>query len=303
MMSKLTNVVDRLNASAEERVHEHRREAHAIINKGKWFVSGHQEMEMLKARRGEHSWNLRCVHFFHQNKMQFFFIALLLIDVVVIFVELFIEAEFPRCELIRRDAVSCCDGASTSASGNSSGSGSGSSADIGHSSGHHALCSGDLYQGFHYEEGSLTPDCDEHKWETVHMAHVALFGTSVGILAVFEMELILLFVALDVQFFHNLLYVIDLFVVTSSLALELVLKVTSFGDLAGLLILARLWRFMRVAHGMATVTHEAKEHDTHASPSKELAKNFEEAVAYIQELEEEIVRLKGKADVVLSEAE
>ena len=49
------------------------------------------------------------------------------------------------------------------------------------------------------------------------------------------------------------MFLLDLFVITSSLALELIVLNWAF---AGLLVLARTWRFARVGHGvLATPSH------------------------------------------------
>jgi len=236
-----------------------------------WVVSTHEETAMVEKRRGKHSWQAKIVHFFHAPKVQVFFITLLVLDVMIVFVELFVDAEFPRCDIIVRDATSCCNASDTltgshrrlleedffeyghrflaSASSSASGSASGSS-DSGHH-GHHAMCEP-------YTIG-LKADCDAHQHEAVHQLHDALYIISVTILSAFALELLLLFAALDRQFFHNLLYLVDALVVSSSLSLEIVLKTTPAGELSHALILARLWRFMRVAHGLVVSSTEAGE--------------------------------------------
>lgn len=239
----------------------HRREAH-LLNDSWWVISAEAELHILQGRRGADSWQLKTVRFFHRRNIQIFFIALLLLDVIVVFVELFLDAEYPRCELIRRDAISCCNSSDVAsshhrrllASTTTSSHGSDSSP-AHHGNGHHAFC---VYDGHAFSEG-LEPDCDAHAHTGVHDAHDVLFGVSVGILSMFAIELLLLLLSLDVQFFHNLLYIIDFFVVYASLVLEIALKTSSASDITGAIILARLWRFMRVAHGLATASHEAEE--------------------------------------------
>ena len=63
---------------------------------------------------------------------------------------------------------------------------------------------------------------------------------------------VLLISALGGIFFRNPLYVLDILIITSSISLELFLH--SLGpnkhteEMAGMLVLARLWRFMRIGH-------------------------------------------------------
>ena len=145
---------------------KNRRTGAASIYPGWWVVSAEAELETLIARRGETSWRASIVKFFHRHPVQVFFIVLLVLDVVIVFVELFIDAEFPRCALVIRDATSCCPASAASDHGSSSDGhahlrflASGSSADgssSGSGDGHHALCSPD------YSVGAAA-DCDSHQ--------------------------------------------------------------------------------------------------------------------------------------------
>ena len=69
----------------------------------------------------------------------------------------------------------------------------------------------------------------------------------------------------------------------------MVLRATAAGELSGALILARLWRFVRVAHGVATSTHEAA-HGGHA----------DQMHGAIEKLRERIAELEGHAGVQLA---
>lgn len=67
-------------------------------------------------------------------------------------------------------------------------------------------------------------------------------------------------------FFRQFFFLLDYFIISVSLALEItfhVFKSYIYSTLAGLLVLIRLWRFVRVAHGIAEVTNEMahKEYD------------------------------------------
>eukprot|EP00325_Prymnesiales_sp_UTEX-LB-985_P010346 CAMPEP_0174712644 /NCGR_PEP_ID=MMETSP1094-20130205/13575_1 /TAXON_ID=156173 /ORGANISM="Chrysochromulina brevifilum, Strain UTEX LB 985" /LENGTH=220 /DNA_ID=CAMNT_0015911733 /DNA_START=131 /DNA_END=789 /DNA_ORIENTATION=- len=199
----------------------HRREkgveavSNAIVAiKSRFGVSAHAELDELEKRRGKHSWQAQVVHVLHAPKLQVFFIVLLLLDVMIVFVELFLDAEYPRCYLIERDATSCCN--ISAIEGRSDhrflqeieyshrflASGSSAADDGHHDSGHHALCEP-------YAIG-MKADCDTHKHAVVHELHVVLYACSVSILAVFAVELILLLVSLGSQFWYNLMYVIDI---------------------------------------------------------------------------------------------
>ena len=80
-----------------------------------------------------------------------------------------------------------------------------------------------------------------------------------------QIELLLLSSVLRMNFFQNPLYVLDFIVVTSSISLELYLN--SLGankhteEMSGLLVLARLWRFIRIGHGIFSSSHMASEHE------------------------------------------
>ena len=228
------------------------------------WLSAEQELEGVVQRHGEHSWQHRMVGIIQSHRAQVIIVTLLVLDVIIVFIELYIDAEFPACSLIVRDAVSCCPVASSSDHGSSSldhhthrlllGSASGSGSD---SHNHHTLCESPLVDSLAFAAG-----CDSHKWASVHTAHTALFACSVAILSAFQLELLSLLAALGLSFFRNPLYAIDLLVVATSLCLELVLKSLSnaLSELGGLLVVARVWRFLRIAHGLMTSMHEVSHH-------------------------------------------
>jgi hypothetical protein len=103
--------------------------------------------------------------------------------------------------------------------------------------------------------------CDEHKYNGVHLAHEALYWTTVFILVTFEVELLLLIYLLGpVKFVHQFMYILDFIVVTISLVLELLLHNIGYESAAevlpSLLILIRMWRFVRIGHGLVASAHE-----------------------------------------------
>lgn len=113
-----------------------------------------------------------------------------------------------------------------------------------------------------YEAG-----CDPHKYHGVHVAHDVLFWSTILILLTFEIELLFLVYLLGPKtFLHEFLYVLDLFIVSASLILELVFLYASnqaLEVLPGILILFRVWRFVRIGHGLVASTYEVMEHKLH----------------------------------------
>jgi hypothetical protein len=75
-------------------------------------------------------------------------------------------------------------------------------------------------------------------------------------------EQIVLLVILRTSYFLNFLYTLDLFVVTASLVFEItfmVMNEDTLASLAGLLIIARVWRFVRLGHGLVTTAVEVED--------------------------------------------
>ena len=86
-------------------------------------------------------------------------------------------------------------------------------------------------------------------------------------------------------YFSRPLYVLDLFVVTVSLVLEITFRVVHediLNDLVGILILFRLWRFVRIGHGLVASTFELQEEKIH------------ELKHYVQEVEEMVEKYGGE---------
>lgn len=112
--------------------------------------------------------------------------------------------------------------------------------------------------------------CDEHKFSGAHVAHDALFWTTVVILVAFEVELLLLMYLLGpVKFVHHCMYVLDLIIVTVSLVFELVLYFIGQDSAAALLpellIIFRVWRFVRIGHGLVASAHEVGHEKMHVA--------------------------------------
>eukprot|EP00563_Minutocellus_polymorphus_P019660 CAMPEP_0197715138 /NCGR_PEP_ID=MMETSP1434-20131217/361_1 /TAXON_ID=265543 /ORGANISM="Minutocellus polymorphus, Strain CCMP3303" /LENGTH=341 /DNA_ID=CAMNT_0043299161 /DNA_START=63 /DNA_END=1088 /DNA_ORIENTATION=+ len=224
-----------------------------------------EEAHHVDVVHGEDSWEAKVLHFLHSKTVQYTLMGLLLLDVVILFVELFLGAQYPACTFIVRDAISCCPstvGNVTEDGRRILGEASATcEAGIAEARGHHAMC----------EAGVDTPQCqagcDSHKYDGVHMAHTALFFTTITILTIFMIELILLIVCLKPRvFFRKSFYVLDLLVVSVSLSLESLFYAAddeTLQSLIGVIVLARCWRFVRIGHGLVEVTHEyaSRKHD------------------------------------------
>jgi hypothetical protein len=119
--------------------------------------------------------------------------------------------------------------------------------------------------------------CDEHKWESVHTVEEVLFSFTMIILFTFFIELNIAMAALGPGvFFRQLFYLLDYFIVATSIALELTfysLSDDAVQSLVGLLVIGRIWRFVRIGHGLIEVTAELAH------------RKFEVLLNYAEELE------------------
>ena len=239
-----------------------------------------EEAHHVDVVHGEDSWEAKVLHALHSKTVQYTLMGLLLFDVVILFVELFLAAQYPACIFIVRDAISCCpitvadvteEGhrrlGESSATCETGLEAAGdlhmlrSLAETAAGEEHHAIC----------EAGVDTPQCqagcDSHKYDGVHVAHTALFFTTITILTIFMVELILLIVCLKPRvFFRKSFYVLDLLIVSVSLGLESFFYAAddeALQSLIGVIVLARCWRFVRIGHGLVEVTHEyaSRKHD------------------------------------------
>jgi hypothetical protein len=106
-------------------------------------------------------------------------------------------------------------------------------------------------------------------------------------------------------FFRQAFYLLDYFIVSTSIALELTfyfLSDETVQSLVGLLVVFRIWRFVRIGHGLIEVTAELSH------------RKFAVLLSYAEELEdilrqneldvpetEEIRSIKNESDEILSE--
>jgi len=240
------------------------------LRQGFSLPSTANELHCAKERWDEDSWQLKALHFINSDKVQKFFIYLLVLDVLILFTELAIDVFFPACVTVIRDAISCCP---------ADGYSDGHDAHADDTDVHRLLGGGDGSEICTYPlvQTTYPAGCDSHKYHGVHVTHDVLFWCTVAILVAFEIELVLLMYLLGMkQFFHHYIYVVDLFIVTISLVLELIFKLAKnsvMEVLPGILIIFRLWRFVRIGHGLVASTYELQDH------------KMELALEHIEELE------------------
>jgi len=247
----------------------------AISGRVARWISAAEEEHLLHERVGATSPRARLLAVLQCRLVQLTLTVLLVLDVVVIFSELFLEAEFPHCRYVLRDAVSCC-GADVYPASLSPGEVLDFTSDLTNG----RRLGGPMSAAALCEQASPAQlACDDHKWDVPHALHEILFWVSISVLTSFEIELLLLILALGGLFFRNPLYLLDICIISSSLGLELFLH--SLGpnkhaeEMAGLLVLSRLWRFLRIGHAIFSTSHMASE--------KEMA----EMAAELRQLEHE----------------
>ena len=221
------------------------------------FIKPTQQFEhiIVNDRNEENSWKVKAVEFIHSKRFQRFLVTILIIDVLALFADLFISATFPECHIIEQQGISCCPAAAAAAATNGAQRWlSESSTESNSTVEHYGLCEAP------YEESDIPITCDEYAYPALHIIHSALLTTSVIVLSVFFLELSILVIGIGFRhFFNNFFYVLDLFVITVSLGLEIlfvVMKNSRASDLVGLLILFRLWRLVRIGHGIFASTIE-----------------------------------------------
>jgi Ion transport protein len=184
----------------------------------------------------------------------YFLVGLLLLDVMILFVELFLSAEFPECRILERDAISCCEAVANNYGGNDD---------------HARFLSEEAEHNFCElgSPGDYPAGCDPHKYPGVHTAHLTMRWITILILVTFLVELVVIIIACGPRtFFSNFFYCLDLFVVMVSLGLEiafLLINTAQLELLLGLLLLARLWRFVRIGHGIFEATYELSSREQH----------------------------------------
>jgi hypothetical protein len=201
------------------------------------------EMHLAHHVHGEQSWQARVLHFLHRRSVQYVLMGMLLLDVLVLFFDLFLLAQYPSCSIIERDAISCCPAQERRLRILSESDGAGEE-----------ICAAPA------EVGSYRAGCDPEKYPHVHEAEDTFFIITIIILSAFLLENLVQIAVLSPQvYFRHFFYVLDFFIITVSIALEVVFRVhddEALQSVVGLLIVGRVWRFVRISHGLIEVTSE-----------------------------------------------
>eukprot|EP01120_Amphizonella_sp_Union-15-10_P014664 TRINITY_DN719_c0_g8_i1.p1 TRINITY_DN719_c0_g8~~TRINITY_DN719_c0_g8_i1.p1 ORF type:complete len:234 (+),score=26.90 TRINITY_DN719_c0_g8_i1:90-791(+) len=114
----------------------------------------------------------------------------------------------------------------------------------------------------------------------MHELSEGMHKVSIIILIIFEIELLALLFALGTHFFSKFMYVLDLVVVTVSLIIDLLLGEV----LSSFILLFRLWRMLRIVHGV------------YASVEENAKKKHHEQNKTIRKLTKEVEGLDGKKE-------
>jgi hypothetical protein len=204
--------------------------------------------EHVVEKHGIDSMKASVLRFLHKKWVQVFLLVLLLLDILILFMELLLLGAYPSCQVVIRDCIACCPASHDDATGE----------------GERWLA----VQGEHdneeicevgYEDTGQ-PSCDGHKWQAVHSAELAMFWATVTILSIFMIQNLVEMWALSPSvFFRQCFYTMDFVVIAVSLVLEVMFHYISrvlAQELAGFVVFFRLWRFVRVSHGIAEVTSE-----------------------------------------------
>jgi len=133
---------------------------------------------------------------------------------------------------------------------------------------------------------------------TYHLAGEVLDSVSLGILCTLALESVLLFVAFDFKLFKQPLYVLDALVIGASLSVEVVESNNNISDIASLLVFFRLWRMVRIVHGVAMSVQEKNEKAIH-----ELELEVQELTKQKSDLQTKYDYLKKRYKKLVAEVE
>lgn len=177
------------------------------------------------------------------------------------FIEVFLVGHYPPCDVVEQNCLACCP--------------SGSDGE--------RFLSGDVQPvcDTGYDTKSGYGSCDGDKWHTVHTVEIVLFGFTITILSVFMVEIHVEMIALGPAiFFRQVFYLLDYVIIVVSTTLELLFffdqDQVGLSSLSGLIIFARVWRFIRIGHAIVEVTTEL----THRA--------YEDLLTYAETLEADL---------------
>lgn len=265
--------------------------------------------EHVMQTHGMTSWRMKVLHIIHSKAVEYTLASLLFLDILLLFSELLLLSYYPHCTLVIRDAISCCSSTGSSTNNNNNTfdaleneSNSSNVSNSTHEAARHfffrllesALNSSTVLEGhaagsseehLHeeicdypsmVEDMSYPAGCDEHRHSGVHVVEEVLFYLTILILSIFMVELNCAMLALTPSiFFRQFFFALDYFIITVSLVLEITfhaLSDTLYQSLSGLLVIFRIWRFVRIGHGIVELTNEAahREYDKLVVYTKEL---------------------------------
>jgi hypothetical protein len=262
------------DASASPEAHETANGMVKSRSSMNFFIPTQLDMEIhVHDVHGQQSWQFRYLSWLHSKPVQTTLMLLLIADVLILFSESFLHAQYPPCHIIERDGISCCNPFNHSAATAHEKRWLQSflldserrEEEKEHDSHENGTNTHDLEcprpDQVPMVPSSLYPvTCDEHKWHVIHVVEQVFFVCTILILTTFLVELTVTMIALTpVVFFRQFFYVLDLFIIFTSLVLELTfyaLNDTAAQTVAGLLVISRLWRFIRIGHGIVSVSHE-----------------------------------------------
>ena len=108
------------------------------------------------------SWKRRAHDFLGRQWVQFILTSLLILDVLIIFVEMYLMIEYPMCRMIERDCLACCPGNEFEGGQNE------------------RWLTDEVCQDGYEETGVAA--CDNHNNHTVHIIEDVLFYSTISIL-------------------------------------------------------------------------------------------------------------------------
>jgi hypothetical protein len=215
-------------------------------------------------------WRAKFVEIIHTKQVQTFLLVLLVLDVFLVITEIIVQShKQAEIEVIEREFEDAITGLPTS-------------------------CGAENLTFVGKGQFMISPQCTFKVFvELPHNLHVAeqvLSWISFGILVVFALELVLLFVCLCRKFF-TVMYVLDTVIIGASLGVHFLTEDTS--EYASLIIFIRTWRFARILHGVGLSVHD---HDEEMiEEAKDEARTAKKEV---EERQQEIAKLQHEIQVL-----
>jgi len=194
-------------------------------------------------------WQVKVLNFLHSKSVGSILFILLICDILIMFINLFLEGFYPHCSYVIRDAVCTVndDGGGDDDNNNNI---------------------------------IATATCDGEKYPYVEFTKEMLEKISFGILLVFAAEnCILLGILGRRDFFHHIMYLFDFIVVFVSLGFEtaslfFLNEDKLFDDLIQFIIIGRLWRFVSLSYDLLVIE---KEHED------EIIESLEEKITDLEQ--------------------